>query len=151
MNVRNSYSAGLAYSGFLLVGSALGLTVVNRLSRRAFLVGSFCACALILTVLTVWNPLLPQVTVALFAVFSAILAAATNLEYVYTPELFPTELRGSGVGLAVASSRVGAAISTFLLPLVEERFGVHAALAGCVVVLLAGGLGCHVRAPETRD
>ena len=61
--------------------------------------------------------------------FSAILAAAANLGYVYTPELFPTELRGSEVGLAVAASRVGAATRTFLLPLVEEKYGVQVALS----------------------
>jgi putative MFS transporter len=151
LNVRNGYSGGLVYSVFLLAGACLGLAVVDSLPRRLFLVSSFYACALVLITLTLWSHLPASAAVGLFAIFSAILAAAANLEYVYTPELFPTELRGSGVGIAVAASRVGAAASTFLLPLVETQFGVRAALTGCVAVLLLGGLGCQLWAPETRE
>ncbi|MGI9245403.1 MAG: MFS transporter, partial [Steroidobacteraceae bacterium] len=79
-----------------------------------------------------------------------VLSAASNLCYVYLPELFPTRLRASGIGLAIAVSRVGSAVSTFLLPLVVHRFGVQAALGACVAVLLLGGMLCYAWAPETR-
>jgi MFS transporter, putative metabolite transport protein len=68
---------------------------------------------------------------------------------VYPPELFPTHLRASGVGLAVASSRFGSAISTFLLPLAVQQVGIHPALGVCVGVRVFGGVFCHVLAPET--
>jgi putative MFS transporter len=58
-------------------------------------------------------------------------------------------LRASGVGLAVASSRFGSAISTFLLPLAMQHVGIHSALGVCVGVLVFGGVFCHVFAPET--
>lgn len=151
MKVRDSYSGGITYSVFLVAGAVIGLTISDMIPRRLFLVGSFYACALVLTTLILNFQIVPSETVGLFAVFSAILAAAATLEYVYTPELFPTELRGSGVGLAVSVSRIGAALSTFLLPIVETRLGVHAALDGCVVVLLLGGVGCHLWAPETKN
>jgi putative MFS transporter len=64
--------------------------------------------------------------------------------------LFPTSLRASGIGLAIAASRVGSAISTFLLPVIVSRHGVHVALGACVAVLAFGGLVCHLWAPETR-
>lgn len=150
MNVRDSYSGGLIYSVFLVTGAGVGLIIIDRIPRRLFLAGSFYACALILAMVVLWHPAVPTETIGLFAAFSAILAAAATLEYVYTPELFPTELRGSGVGLATSASRVGAALSTFLLPLVEQRFGVQVALGGCIAVLMIGGVGCHLWAPETR-
>jgi putative MFS transporter len=84
-----------------------------------------------------------------FGVFASILSAAANLEFVYPPELFPTHLRASGVGLAVASSRFGSAISTFLLPLAVQQLGIHATLGVCVGVLVFGGVFCQLLAPET--
>jgi putative MFS transporter len=89
--------------------------------------------------------------IALFAVFAGVLSAASNLCYVYLPELFPTDLRASGIGLAIASSRIGSAASTFLLPVVVSGYGVHAALGACVAVLAFGGVACHALAPETRN
>ena len=66
--------------------------------------------------------------ITLFAVFAFVLSAAANLESVYLPELFPTELRASGIGLVIAASRVGAATGTFLLPIVVPQLGVGPAL-----------------------
>jgi putative MFS transporter len=60
-------------------------------------------------------------------------------------------LRASGIGLAVAASRTGSAISTFLLPIVVADFGVHAALGACVAVLALGAVICRQWAPETRN
>jgi putative MFS transporter len=86
----------------------------------------------------------------LFAVFAGVLSAASNLVYVYLPELFPTDLRASGIGLAIAASRIGSAVSTFLLPIVVASYGVRSALGACVAVLVIGAAVCHRWAPETR-
>jgi putative MFS transporter len=89
--------------------------------------------------------------ILLFAVFAGVLSAASNLVYVYLPELFPTDLRASGIGLAIAASRIGSAASTFVLPVIVQFYGVRTALGACVAVLAAGGLVCWFRAPETRN
>jgi putative MFS transporter len=60
-------------------------------------------------------------------------------------------LRASGIGLAIALSRIGSAISTFLLPVVVAGYGVHAALGACVAVLAIGAMICRQWAPETRN
>lgn len=88
-------------------------------------------------------------SIILFTAFAFVLAAAVNLEFVYPPELFPTDLRATGVGVATAGSRIGSAGSTFLLPVVAAGAGINTALAGCVVVLFIGGLVCWRWAPET--
>ncbi|MDP1045113.1 hypothetical protein Q6332_29080, partial [Klebsiella pneumoniae] len=59
--------------------------------------------------------------------------------------------RASGIGLAVAASRFGSAVATFLLPIAVQQVGVHAALGVCVGVLIIGGVVCHVFAPETSQ
>jgi MFS transporter, putative metabolite transport protein len=148
LHVKDKFVGGLVYNILLLVGAVIGLLLIDRISRRTFLLGTFYLAALGLAVLTYAN-FGPVATMLVFGLFACILSAAANLEFVYPPELFPTHLRASGVGLAVASSRFGSAISTFLLPIAVQQVGIHAALSACVAVLLFGGVFCHFMAPET--
>jgi putative MFS transporter len=148
LQVKDHLLGGLVYNVLLLAGAIFGLLVVDRISRRAFLTGSFYLAALGLAVLA-YAGFGPLGTMLAFGVFASILSAAANLEFVYPPELFPTHLRASGVGLAVASSRFGSAISTFLLPLAVQQLGIHATLGVCVGVLVFGGVFCQLLAPET--
>jgi putative MFS transporter len=150
LHVHSSYVGGLVYNLALLVGAILGLVVVDRLSRRAFLVGSFTVTAAAMFVLSVTPDLPGAAIIVLFAVIAGVLSGASNLVYVYLPELFPTDLRASGIGLAIAASRVGSAVSTFLLPVVVADLGVRFALGGCVAVLAFGGIVCYAWAPETK-
>jgi MFS transporter, putative metabolite transport protein len=148
LHVQDHFLGGLVYNVLLFAGAIIGLLIVDRLSRRAFLIGSFYLAALGLAVLA-YAGFGPIGTMLAFGVFACILSAAANLEFVYPPELFPTHLRASGVGLAVASSRFGSAISTFLLPVAVQHVGIHSALGVCVGVLVFGGVFCHMLAPET--
>jgi MFS family permease len=85
-----------------------------------------------------------------FLVIAFVLSAAADMESVYPSEVFPTEVRASGVGLAAAISRAGAATSTFLLPIILDHAGI-----GPTMFILAAvvGLGVAISiplAPEIR-
>ncbi|MFE4835134.1 MFS transporter [Arthrobacter sp. NPDC056691] len=151
LGVSGKLAAGAAYNVFLLVGAIVGMLIIDRISRRAFLIGSFILGAALLLALVLFASVSPVLAVILFASFALVLSAAANLEFAYPPELFPTELRASGVGVATASSRLGSAGSTFLLPLVVAGAGISTALSACVVVLLIGAVVCWRWAPETRS
>jgi putative MFS transporter len=151
MNLKSGYFGGLIYNVSLLGGAIAGLIVVDRLPRRSFLVGSFCIAASAMLILSAWSDIPAAAMTFLFAVFACVLSAASNLVYVYLPELFPTDLRASGIGLAIAASRTGSAISTFLLPVIVAAYGVRSALGACVAVLAIGALICRQWAPETRN
>lgn len=150
MNLESGYAGGLFYNLSLLGGAILGLTVVDRISRRSFLIGSFSVAAAAMLVLSAWSDVPVLAMSILFALFAGVLSAASNLCYVYLPELFPTDLRASGIGLAIAASRIGSAVSTFLLPIVVAEYGVRTALGACVSVLALGAVICLRWAPETR-
>ena len=150
MNLRSGYAGGLFYNLSLLGGAILGLTVVDRISRRSFLIGSFGIAAAAMLLLSAWSDVPVLAMTILFALFAGVLSAASNLCYVYLPELFPTDLRASGIGLAIASSRIGSAVSTFLLPVVVAQYGARTALGACVGVLALGAVICLRWAPETR-
>lgn len=148
LHVTDKYVGGLAYNAFLLIGAVIGTIIVDRILRRSFLIGTFLAGAAVLAVLAVGG-LSSTGVIITFALFALILSASANLEFIYPPELFPTHLRGTGVGFAVATSRFGSAISTFLLPSVVQNHGVQTALLACVVVMLIGALVSYLWAPET--
>jgi putative MFS transporter len=128
----------------------LGTWLIDKISRRLFLTGSFYICAMALFAMTVWQDIPTLWALICISTFSFVISAASVLEFAYPPELFSTELRASGVGFSVACSRVGGAGGTFLLPIVMEKFGTSVALAGCVAALLIGGVVCQLYAPETR-
>lgn len=151
LGVTDSLGAGALYNVFLLTGAILGMIIVDKLSRRSFLISTFFTGAVFLTALVLLAPISPVFAVVLFACFALVLAAAANLEFIYPPELFPTEVRASGMGIVTAGSRVGSAASTFLLPLVVAGAGINVALFACVGVLLIGGIVCALWAPETRQ
>ena len=58
--------------------------------------------------------------------------------YAYTPELFPTALRATGVGSASAIGRLGAIISPLLVGLMLPRVGYAGVFTLITVMLLAG-------------
>jgi putative MFS transporter len=151
LDLKGGYIGGLIYNLSLLLGAIAGLMIVDRISRRAFLIGSFASGALTLLILSAWPGAPAPLIVFLFAVFAGVISAASNLVYVYLPELYPTDLRASGIGLAIAASRVGSAVSTFLLPVIVEAYGPRSALGACVAVLVIGWLVCQRWAPETRN
>ena len=139
LHIRGGYVGGLIYNLSLFAGAIAGLAIVDRISRRSFLIGSFAAAALTMLPLACGRTHRRSDGV-LFAVFAGVLSAASNLCYVYLPELFPTDLRASGIGLAIAASRIGSAASTFLLPVMVSVLGVRTALGACMAVLAAGAL-----------
>lgn len=150
LHVSDKYLGGLAYNIFLLLGAVIGTIVVDRILRRTFLISTFLMGAGVLAVLAA-GVLGSSGVIVAFALFALILSASANLEFIYPPELFPTHLRGTGVGFAVAASRFGSAASTFLLPTVVQNFGIQAALGACVVVMLFGAITSYLWAPETSN
>jgi len=151
MKLQSAYTGGLIYNVTLLGGGIVGLLIIDSIPRRQFLIGSFALAATAMFVLISWTQIPGFLIIILFALFAGVLSAASILVYVYLPELFPTDLRASGIGLASAASRIGAAISTFLLPVVVAAYGIRTALGACVAVLLLGTFVCRRWAPETEN
>lgn len=94
---------------------------------------------------------LPSLFVALAATaFFFFNAVSTALCSLYPTEVFPTEIRGAGVGFATATSRIGAAAGTFLLPIAMERLGMPPTMLIAAAICVAGGIVSHLLAPETK-
>ena len=90
-----------------MAGVFIGTWVFVNVSRRAFLMWTFYVPAALLVLLILWKDMPPMMAIAVISAFALVLAMSIVAEYSYPPELFPTELRASGVGLTIASSRIG--------------------------------------------
>jgi len=138
---------------FLMTGAIVGIVIMDRLPRRVFAMASFALLAVAMGVLglleTVGEPSAASVLIC-FTIFAGVIGAATNLDFIYPPEIFPTEVRATGVGIAAATSRIGAAAGTFLLPTSIASNGVGPTMLGATGVLLLGLLVTWAWAPETR-
>jgi AAHS family 4-hydroxybenzoate transporter-like MFS transporter len=110
-------SSALAAFNFGGVGGAvLGALVIQRLGSRPTLLGMSAlaiASALAMTAM----PLRPPMTVGLIAMFAltgGLLNAVQTTMYALATHVYPTEIRGTGVGTAVAVGRVGNVMASYV-------------------------------------
>jgi putative MFS transporter len=132
-----------------LVGSIFGLVMVNRLGRRVLLLHSFLWSGVALLLLGLFPDSSPLVILALFSAFALFIGGVSVLQWIYPNELFPTQIRGTAVGLASSLSRIGAAIGTYLVPVALDTLGTGITMLIAAGITLAGFAVSLWGAPET--
>ncbi|GAB90643.1 MFS transporter [Gordonia rhizosphera] len=133
-----------------LVGCLVGLALVNRMGRRPLIIHSFAWAGLALLLLGIFTNASAWLVLALFAAYAVTIGGTQILQWIYPNELFPTEVRGSAVGLASSLSRIGAAIGTYLVPVSLSHLGTAwTMIVGAIVTFVGAGVSI-LWAPETR-
>lgn len=132
-----------------LLGTLVSIPLINVLGRRRLIVHSFLWSALALLLLGLFANARSAVTFALFAAYAVCIGGTQVLEWVYPNELFPTEVRGTAMGIASSLSRIGAAVGTYLTPLALQDFGIGMTMIWAAGITLMGFLICFFMAPET--
>ncbi|MCY1136965.1 MFS transporter [Actinoplanes sp. Pm04-4] len=133
-----------------LVGCVVAVFLVDRIGRRKLILHSFGWSAVALIGLGLATGASPWLIMALFAAYAVLIGGTQIMQWVYPNELFPTEIRGSAVGLASSLSRIGAAVGTYLVPLALTGLGIGTTMLIGGAVTLAGLLVSLAWAPETR-
>jgi MFS transporter, putative metabolite transport protein len=133
-----------------LLGCVASLLLVNRIGRRPLLIQSFVWAGLAMLALGIFPNASGGVVMALFIAYALFIGGTQILQWIYPNELFPTEIRGSAVGLASSLSRIGAAAGTYLVPLSLAGLGIGTTMLIGAGVTLLGGLVSWAWAPETR-
>ena len=151
LEITGRFTSEILLNLFLLAGAIVGVLIMDLLPRRTFVIGSFVILAVVGAILGVFSDAPTPVILILFAIFAFVISAAADLESVYPVEVFPTEYRSSGVGLAAGISRIGAAIGTFLLPISVAQLGVGPTMLGATAVLVLGAVLSYAWAPETLN
>ncbi|MFK0314096.1 MFS transporter [Pseudomonas sp. NPDC090233] len=150
LGLEDGLTGGLAINAIAVGGTLIAVALIEKVGRRKLAIPPFAIATVALFIVAFFWNVSPVVTVICFLTFSLANAVSTTLTGVYPGEVFPTEIRGVGVGFATAASRVGAAAGTFLLPLSMEAYGIT------TTVLIAGGVSffglivTYFLAPETK-
>lgn len=133
-----------------LVGCVVSLFLVDRMGRRPLIIHSFVWAGIAMLLLGFFPEAPAWVIMVLFIAYAVFIGGTQILQWIYPNELFPTEIRGSAVGLASSLSRIGAAVGTYLVPLSLAGLGIGPTMViGGVITLLGAGISV-AWAPETR-
>jgi MFS family permease len=129
---------------FLLAGFALNIWLVERWGRIRLQALGFMGMAIGLLLLSL-SAMAPgehkrlALVLCGFAIFNLMVNAGPNpTTYLLPAELFPTELRASGHGLAAAAGKLGAVVGIFFLPVLKARVGIATTVALAAGVSLLG-------------
>ncbi|MBU3028989.1 MFS transporter [Paracoccus marinaquae] len=141
--------------GFLVVlalaqipGYALAAWGVEALGRRTTLMGFLFLSAAGCFLFTIASGT-AMVAGSLILMSFALLGTWGAL-YAFTPELYPTNLRGTGMGTASAMARLGGILAPSLLAMVFAR-GFDLAIGVFALLLLLGAAALLFVRSETRD
>ena len=149
LHLDDPKAATIATNSIALLGVTVGMVVIERIGRRAMLIPPFWVQTVALLVIGLWSGAPTWIVVVCFAAYAFFNSVSGNLTAVYPAEIFPTDVRTSGVGLAAAASRVGADGGTWLLPLGIAHLGIRACMLIGAAMCAGGALMSHSMAPET--
>lgn len=139
LSVVKSFAFTTVLAFGAIPGNFLGVLIADRWGRKWTLVWlSLLQAALILVYGQARAP--GAVLVLGFCFVVAMNVAITLKAGVYTPELFPTRLRTSGVGISHAAGRVATILSPYLIGFLFTSFGegaVFLAISGFLLLLAA--------------
>jgi MFS transporter, putative metabolite transport protein len=143
---------GLAIiSALFLIGCIPALFLVNRMGRRMLIIVSFAGMTVGLLILGMF-PHGPLAFILLGFVLYAIFSGGPNvMEWLAPNELFPTEVRGTAVGITTSISRFGAVFGTYLFPWGLKTFGIGPTMLVAAAVTFGGFIICVILAPETTN
>ena len=99
-----------------VVGAILGALLIQRMGSRLTMLG-MSAVAVVCSIVMARIPLNPQDTFALMAMFlitGGLLNAVQTTMYALGAHVYPTEIRSTGVGAAVAFGRVGNVLAVYV-------------------------------------
>ncbi len=129
---------------FLVIGFAIAIWLVDRVGRIPLQITGFAMMAIALCLLAYVEGLpgggnnnLLLVFIG-FALFNTFMNAGPNATtYTLAAEVFPSEVRAAGQGFAAGMAKLGAALSVFLFPILQDSIGTSTLLyliAGCCVL-----------------
>lgn len=144
LNVRGfSVSVSLTYTSILAIAAVPGALsawfLADRFERKKALFAVNVVVAVMALLYGFVNSLVAILGAGFLVVF--FLQCQTALLYGYTPDLFPTSLRGAGTGISNGCGRLAGAIGGYLVALIASQLGMGSVFVYvAVAMLLSGGV-----------
>ncbi|WP_207004618.1 MFS transporter [Trinickia mobilis] len=132
-----------------VLGSLTCALIVDKVGRKPVITWSFVLCTLSLILAAVFHGESVYVVAAFCSLALAFMSSGFITAYVYTPELYPTSIRVSGVGLGSAVLKITAIFSPAL---VSQTMGGNliTAFAMFAAVPFVAALAVHFLGIETK-
>ncbi|CAL9373476.1 Inner membrane metabolite transport protein YgcS [Streptomyces sp. enrichment culture] len=146
----DGFLGALWVNGLALAGAATTYILIERVGRRLLVIPQFWMGAAALAMVGFFPAASPVLILVCFLLFSYTNAMSTAVTGVYPNEVFSTDIRGAGIGLATATSRIGAAAGTFLVPVALETIGVGSTMLVAAGLCAVGAVVTQLTAPETK-
>ncbi|MFF1359113.1 MFS transporter [Streptomyces sp. NPDC058297] len=152
LGTGNAANLGTALINLVFaVGCLPAMRLLETVGRRKTIIWSFALMVLPLMALGTWTHAPAAFSVAFFCLYALLSGGPSILEWSYPNELFPTHIRAAAVGVAVALTRFGAAVGTFLVPVSLTELGAGLTMYIGAGITFVGFLACVAWAEETRD
>ncbi len=147
---KNTLLGELLIGTFFMIGTFPAMYLCERIGRRPLIIGSFLGMTVALGVIGIIPA--PSILVVLisFITYAILSGGPGNLEWLYPNELFPTSVRATAMGVAMALSRIATVFSMYVLPAVIENYGIGVAMLGGAAISFLGFVVSVAWAPETR-
>ncbi|XP_076058982.1 organic cation transporter protein-like isoform X2 [Oratosquilla oratoria] len=135
----------MVFTGLMEVpGYSATIPLLNRIGRKIPIISGFLICGLALLTIIVIPEDLGLMAVTLAMLGKLAITGVFQALYVYSIELYPTEIRITGLGFSIMSSRFGSIISPYIIQylvpvfpwLPSFIFGVSSIIAGLLLLAL---------------
>lgn len=151
LGTGNAANLGTALINLVFaIGCLPAMKLLETLGRRRTIIWSFGLMVLPLLALGLWTQAPAPFAVACFCLYALFSGGPGILEWAYPNELFPTRVRAAALGVAIALTRFGAAVGTFLVPIALTSLGPSVTLLLGAGITVIGFLACVAWAEETR-
>ncbi|MGC8694308.1 MAG: MFS transporter [Candidatus Micrarchaeia archaeon] len=141
---------------FAVPGYWVAVALIDKQGRKSMQVIGFLAVAISFMVIALFGgAMLSTIPILFFAIYGLSFFftnyGPNTTTYVYPVELYPTEFRSRGHGIAATIGKLGAALSALFLPLILAKIGGFSLLAILGFIALLGAIESLVLLPETKQ
>ena len=143
-SIVRSFTFSLIMTIFSIVGYYIAVYLINPLGRRGTLILLFLVSVVSALLFAYAYNILTLIISG--SILNLAMSGIWGTIYAYTPELYPTSIRGVGTGSATAFARVGMIIGPYIPVLLMGNFN-YTMIVITIVFLI--GLLTSILAPET--
>jgi putative MFS transporter len=150
MSLQTALLFGVGLNFATLLISIVGSLYMDSLGRRRWFIGCFAICFLAMgSILLFGQSNLLFVLVVVLIGVGAMSTCAGSL-YLYSPEIYPTRLRGRGVSIASCWGRVASIAGPYLIGFTLQDVGIEGVFIGFCGFALLGAVVSATSVIETR-
>jgi len=140
---------------FAVPGYWVAVALIDRQGRKSMQAIGFLAMGVLFIAIALFGQMLLKISVAAFLLLYGLTFFFTNYgpnttTYVYPVELYPTQFRATGHGIASTAGKFGAALSALFFPTLLESMGKYTLIGMLGAIALLGCVITVVMLPETK-